>query len=59
MEEKRLIDSKELSRILNVPISWIYDHVKTLPHFKFGHYVRFDAAEVLRVCRQNDSEAGQ
>jgi len=44
----RLLDAKEAAALLNVPVSWIYQHVRTrtedkLPHLKLGKYGRFSA----------------
>jgi excisionase family DNA binding protein len=44
----RLLDVKEAAALLNVPESWIYQHVRAraedqLPHFKVGKYIRFSA----------------
>jgi excisionase family DNA binding protein len=44
----RLLDVKEAAVLLNVPESWIYQHVRTraedkLPHKKLGKYIRFSA----------------
>jgi hypothetical protein len=41
-----ILDSKELAKRLNLPVSWIRDAtrkraVDVLPHLKFGRYVRF------------------
>jgi len=44
----RLLDVKEAAALLNVPESWIYQHVRAragdkLPHIKLGKYIRFSA----------------
>ena len=44
----RLLDVQEAAALLNVPQSWIYQHVRTrarnqLPHIKLGKYIRFSA----------------
>ena len=43
-----LLDVPEAAARLNVPKSWIYQHVQAraedkLPHFKVGKYIRFSA----------------
>src|SRR5437667_12664291 len=43
-----LLDVKAAAELLNVPESWIYQHVRAraeekLPHFKLGKYIRFSA----------------
>jgi excisionase family DNA binding protein len=44
----RLLDVNEAAALLNVPVSWIYQHVRArtedkLPHLKLGKYLRFSA----------------
>jgi excisionase family DNA binding protein len=44
---------KEASALLNVPESWIYQHVRgraedKLPHFKLGKYLRFSVQALTR-----------
>jgi len=44
----RLLDVKEAAALLNVPQSWVYQHVRTrqedkLPHIKLGKYIPFSA----------------
>ena len=50
MEKERLVTVKELSEILNVPISWIYRKTSmgAIPMIKVGKYVRFNAEEVIK-----------
>jgi len=48
----RLLDVKEAAALLNVPESWIYQHVRAraenrLPHFKLGKYLRFSAQALV------------
>lgn len=54
---KHLITVKELSDILNVPISWIYQRTSMgqegIPHVKIGKYVRFDVDEVIKFLRKD------
>ncbi|TFH65666.1 MAG: DNA-binding protein [Candidatus Zixiibacteriota bacterium] len=47
-----LLSIKDLSTLLKVPVSWIYDRtrkgsVEQIPHYKIGKYVRFNQEEVL------------
>ena len=47
----RLLRVQEVSEILQVPVSWVYDHTRRgcrdpLPYLKLGKYVRFQAAAV-------------
>jgi len=49
---KPLLTVGELSTLLNVPDSWVYDRTRLggpekLPHYKIGKYVRFSETEVL------------
>ena len=66
----QLLDVKGAAELLNVPESWIYQHVRAraeqrLPHFKLGKYIRFSAealSQWLETCRlngENASSAGQ
>ena len=48
-DDPAFIDSDELSRRLNLPVSWIRDRVRRrhnpatrIPHRRFGKYVRFE-----------------
>ena len=54
---KRLVDVGELSEILNVPKSWIYDRTRqgqeAIPFIKLGAYVRFDPDEVIAHFRDS------
>lgn len=48
----RLLDVREAAALLNVPESWIYQHVRAragekLPHFKLGKYIRFSAKALM------------
>lgn len=65
-----LLDVKAAAELLNVPESWIYQHVRAraeerLPHFKLGKYIRFSAKALtqwLEARHLNDettSWAGQ
>ena len=66
----RLLDVKAAAELLNVPESWIYQHVRAraeekLPHFKLGKYIRFSAKaltqwlEARHLSDQTTSWAGQ
>jgi excisionase family DNA binding protein len=43
-----LLSPKELAETYNLPLTWVYNNIRTrqLPHFKLGHYVRFDEEEM-------------
>lgn len=49
----RLIDVRELAQILNVPVSWLYEHTRkgAIPSIRVGKYVRFNPQEVLAFFR--------
>ena len=49
----KLIDVREMARILNVPVSWLYERTRvgTIPCVRIGKYVRFDRQEVMTFFR--------
>ena len=49
----KLIDVREMARILNVPVSWLYERTRvgTIPCVRIGKYVRFDPQEVMAFFR--------
>ncbi len=51
---EKLVDVREMARILNVPVSWLYERTRlgTIPCVRIGKYVRFDPAEVLAFFRK-------
>ena len=44
-----LVDAKEISLILSVPLRWVWMAAREgrIPHFRVGKYMRFDPKEVL------------
>ncbi len=55
-----LLSIKQLSSVLNVPVSWIYDRtrkgsVEPIPHYKIGKYVRFDVREVVAYLKNKSN----
>jgi len=60
MQTDQLITVKELSRKLNVPVSWIYQRTRlgqqAIPHVKLGKYVRFNWQEVMEFLENNSEE---
>jgi len=44
----RLLTPQEASTLLNIPVRWIYRHTKTLPHRRFGRYIRFPEKELFK-----------
>jgi excisionase family DNA binding protein len=53
-EEKKalsnLLTVEELSKVLKVKRSWIYEKVRQgrIPHYKLGKYLRFDLFEIKK-----------
>ena len=50
-EPGALLTAQEVAEILNVPVSWVYEHtrkrgVARLPHLKLGKYLRFEEQAV-------------
>ena len=47
----KLVNTQELAKILDVPVSWIYQRTRlgqdSIPHIKMGKYLRFKPAEVI------------
>jgi hypothetical protein len=41
-----VFDVKELSGYLKVKDTWVYNQVKTIPHFKLGKYPRFKKSTI-------------
>jgi excisionase family DNA binding protein len=54
----RLVDVKELARILNLPVSWIYQRTMqgptAIPHIKFGKHLRFNPEEVMNFFQDKE-----
>ncbi len=50
----RLVDAAEMADLIGVPEGWVRDKARAgaLPCRQLGHYVRFDAAEVLEAVRK-------
>jgi excisionase family DNA binding protein len=46
--EGELLNIEELSKLLNLPKSWIYERTRRgeIPHRKLGKYLRFDIQEI-------------
>jgi len=56
----RLLTTEELSKVLNVPKSWIYDRTRKsgperIPHFKVGKYIRFSESEVMSYLQSKSA----
>ena len=50
MQEQKLIDIKELSRLISIPKGTIYNlvYLRRIPFVKRGRSLRFDPDEVIR-----------
>ena len=59
-KESKLLTVQQLSQLLNVPESWIYERTrqgqKAIPFIKLGAYVRFDAEEVINFFKLRQNE---
>jgi excisionase family DNA binding protein len=49
--EQDLMTVTETARVLNVPVSWVYERTRRrgadrIPHIKLGKYLRFEIAAV-------------
>ena len=53
-----LLNVEETSKLLNIPVSYVYDLARThkLPKVKIGKYLRFSRMEVLAWARQQVSD---
>jgi excisionase family DNA binding protein len=50
-EHEALLTAQEVAELLNVPVSWVYEHTRErgaarLPHLKLGKYLRFEERAV-------------
>ena len=61
-----LIDSAELAKRWNVPVTWVRNHVRSgytsspIPHLQLGRYVRFEwGSQSLEVWLAKRREGGQ
>jgi hypothetical protein len=60
--QREIIDSEELARRWNLPVSWVRKHTwngtqDPIPHLKFGRYTRFawgDAALEKWLARRHN-----
>ncbi len=55
---KNLVGVKEISKILGVPVGWVYKRTclgqEAIPFVKVGKYVRFDAEEVVEFFKKQE-----
>src|SRR2546425_746715 len=51
LDAEVLLTVQKVAQILNVPVSWVYEHVRRsaahrLPHVRVGKYIRFEASAI-------------
>ena len=50
-----LVTPKEMGKILNVPVSWLYQRTRlgqeAIPYIKVGKYVRFEPEKVVEFLK--------
>jgi len=54
----RLVDAKELSHYLGVPVTWCWSAAREgrIPSVRVGHYVRFDLQAVLAALEGRENK---
>jgi excisionase family DNA binding protein len=52
---ERFVTAEELSRVLNVPITWVWSRARQgkIPFLRVGKYMRFDQAEVIEFLKSD------
>ena len=59
METNKLVGPQEMAKVLNVPVSWIYQRTclgrEAIPYLKIGKYVRFNPQEVVDFFKVQDN----
>ncbi|MDY6796196.1 MAG: helix-turn-helix domain-containing protein [Actinomycetota bacterium] len=55
---EHLISAKQLSRYLQVPVSWCWRAARegTIPHYRCGQYIRFDLDKVLNSLKREKDD---
>jgi excisionase family DNA binding protein len=58
-EIERLLDAKELAKILGVRPAWVYGQAQRgdLPSFRLGHYRKFKLSEIERWLEEQREAA--
>jgi excisionase family DNA binding protein len=46
-----LLTVEEVAAILKVKKSWVYEHLRSLPHVRLGRYVRFEPQTITEYIR--------
>lgn len=56
---ERYITAQELSKVLNVPITWVWARARQgkIPFLRVGKYMRFDEAEVIEFLRKEPEDS--
>src|SRR5882757_6844308 len=59
-----LLTVDDVARILQVPVSWVYDHTRAschdpLPVIKLGKYVRFSLADIQAYLERERTRYGR
>jgi len=49
-----ILTPAQLAERLQVPVSWVYKHVKSLPVMRCGMYLRFDWESVLESLKKGE-----
>lgn len=55
--DKRLMDAKEVAKMLHVPETWVRDHTRsgTLPHVTLGRYKRYRFEAIVEWVEQQQT----
>jgi excisionase family DNA binding protein len=61
---ERLLSVPEVAQLLQVPVSWVYDHTRPncshpLPFLKLGKYLRFQVTEIRAYLEEISSRNGR
>ncbi len=43
---KSIMTPKDLAEYIQVPLSWVYNNIHTIPHVKLGRLLRFKKADI-------------
>lgn len=64
LEPEELMTAAETARFLNVPLTWVYEHVRAksedrLPFVKLGKYLRFHKRDLDRYLDAKGEASGR
>ncbi|MBU4176080.1 MAG: helix-turn-helix domain-containing protein [Actinobacteria bacterium] len=53
----RLVTAQELAELLRVEVAWVWAKSRNgeLPHYRAGHYLRYNVNEVLSALHRKDN----